>query len=63
MPREIRVHQLEDLCNENEEILLQTDLNTELHIRRSGNETIISFPIGNKFNVIDGDILIKAITR
>jgi hypothetical protein len=40
------------------EILLNTSLNTELMIRVNDNKTTISFPFGNKFDVIDGRIII-----
>ena len=61
MPREIKLLQLADVAHEQtpNEILLDTQLNTELHIISQNNRTIIKFPYGNKFDVIDGMIIVK----
>jgi len=61
MPTLLRLHQLNDLSHEESpnEILLDTQINTELHIiRKPSGETIIKFPFGNKFDIIDGQIII-----
>ena len=65
MPRSVRVHQLEDLSNDEcrNEIILETSLNTELHITRECSETIIRLPFGNKFDIIDNVIVIKDIHK
>lgn len=56
----VTLHQLSDLAkgDAKNEILLDTKLNTELHITAKEDKTIISFPYGNKFDVIDGQIII-----
>ncbi|MCG9792494.1 hypothetical protein [Flavobacterium algicola] len=61
MPRQIRLIQLADVAHEQtpNEILLDTQLNTELHIISENNQTIIKLPYGNKFDIIDGMIIIK----
>ncbi len=60
MPKQVKLHQLEDLANNESkaEILLDTNPNTELHIIRDSDRTIISFPFGNKFDIIDNQIII-----
>lgn len=61
MPRLVALHQLEDLVHEDSrnEVVLDTKRNTELHIIVIGDKTIIKFPFGNTFNVIDGNIVIQ----
>lgn len=52
MPKNVTLHQLSDLsCSDSpNEILLDTEINTELHIiKRTDGKTIITFPYGNKF--------------
>jgi hypothetical protein len=60
MPYTVTLHQIEDLAlaEAKNEILLQTKLNTELHIIAEENRTLITFPFGNKFDVVDGVIVI-----
>lgn len=60
MPKQVRLHQLEDLSNEEcqNKIFLQTKLNTQLQIVAQSDRTIISLPYGNKFDVVDGCIII-----
>lgn len=60
MPYTVTLHQIEDLAkgDAKNEILLDTKPNTELRIIVKENETIITFPYGNKFDVIDGCIII-----
>ena len=41
-----------------DEIILETKLNTELHIIAKEDSTIIRLPFGNKFDIIDGNIVI-----
>jgi len=61
MPTQVRLHQLSDLSNEESpnEIFLETEINTQLRIvSKPSGETIISFPYGNKFDIINGHIII-----
>jgi hypothetical protein len=60
MPRDVSLHQIEDLAKTEcrNEILLQTKINTELHIIAEDEKTIIILPFGNKFDIIDGCIII-----
>ena len=60
MPTTVALHQIEDLAHgdSKNEILLDTKLNTELHIIAKGDTTIIRLPYGNKFDIIDGLIII-----
>lgn len=57
---QISVHQIEDLSHEDskDEILLETNLNTQLHIIRRSNETIIHLPYGNRIDTIRNQIII-----
>jgi hypothetical protein len=41
-----------------DEILLQTSPKIELHIIKQTEKTIIKFPFGNKFDIVDGCIII-----
>lgn len=60
MAKQVRLHQLSELSNDEtpNEILLDTDINTELHIIKKASETIIRFPYGNRFDIVDGMIII-----
>lgn len=60
MPTTIALHTLDELAQGSEKnaILLQTNINTELHIIRKGDVTFIKFPFGNRFDIVDGMILI-----
>lgn len=60
MAKQVRLYQLEELSHDEtpSEVLLDTHLNTELHIIKKEFETIIKFPYGNKFDIIDGMIII-----
>jgi hypothetical protein len=60
MPKSVAYHSLQNLVNEESkyEILLETLINTELHIIAKSDQTIIRFPFGNKFDVVDGMIII-----
>lgn len=60
MPTTVALHQLEDLAHgeSKNEILLDTALNTELHIVAHYDRTIITLPYGNKFDIVDGSIII-----
>ncbi len=62
MPTTVALHQLESLSNEDSknEILLSTSVNTMLHITTKEGETIISFPFGNKFDIINGEIIVHS---
>lgn len=63
MPTTVSVHQLSDLAHgsSKNEILLEATLNTELHIIVKDGETVIKFPFGNKFDIIDNCIIIHDI--
>lgn len=60
MPTNVALHQLKELSHveSNNEILLDTKNNTELHIIAEGDRTLIRLPYGNKFDIIDGIIII-----
>ena len=60
MPTTVALHQLSDLAESGSpnEILLETKLNTELHIITKSDRTIIDLPFGNKFDIVDGMIII-----
>lgn len=60
MSRQIKLLQLTDVSHREtpNEILIDTQLNTELHVITEFDKTIIKFPFGNKFDVIDGCIII-----
>jgi hypothetical protein len=60
MATTVRLHQLEDLAHpeSQNEILLDTQINTELHIIAQTGRTIITLPYGNKFDIVDGCIII-----
>lgn len=62
MPTQIALHQLEDLSHEESknEIILQTELNTELRITVKNDITIITLPMGNKFDIIGSRIVIHS---
>lgn len=57
------MHRIEDLAKAEikDEILLITNMNTELHIVQKDDVTIVRFPFGNKFDVVNGEIHIKEI--
>ncbi len=58
MARKVKLHQMSDLSGETSEILLDTNIKTELHIIENAGRTIIRLPFGNKFDIIDGTIVI-----
>lgn len=60
MATTVRSHQLKDLAHveSQNEILLDTNTNTELHIVVSGDRTVIRLPYGNKFDIVEGCIII-----
>lgn len=61
MPTKVKLHQLSDLSHADSpnEILLETEINTKLHIIKQPNgDTIIVFPYGNKFEASGGVITI-----
>jgi hypothetical protein len=60
MATTVALHQLQDLAHgeSKNEILLDTKPNTELHIISKLDQTIIRFPYGNKFDIVDGMIII-----
>jgi hypothetical protein len=60
MPTTVALHQISDLSHgeSKDEIILETKLNTELHIIAKEDSTIIRLPFGNKFDIIDGIIII-----
>lgn len=60
MPRQVIMYQLPDLSHNDtpNEILLNTKENIELHIIAECDRTIIKFPFGNKFDIVDGCVII-----
>lgn len=64
MARTVSLYKIENLaiaeCKN--EIMLDTTLDTELHIYVVGDRTIIRLPYGNKFNTIYGCIVIESLT-
>ena len=60
MPKQVVMYQLPDLSHNEtpNEILLNTKENTGLHIIAQYDRTVIKFPFGNKFDIIDGCIII-----
>ena len=60
MPTLVSKHDLYELAHEESksEMLLETKLNTELHIIAKSDRTIIKLPFGNKFDLVDGMIII-----
>jgi len=61
MPTKVILLQLENLVNEESPnmLFLDTLQNTELKIELTiDNKTIISFPYGNKYDIIDNKIII-----
>lgn len=60
MPRTVSFYHIEDIAKtkSKNEILLQTKLNTELHIIAKADRTIIKFPFRNKFDIVDGCLII-----
>ena len=60
MPTTVALHQLENLAHgeSKNEILLNTKLNTELHIIVQSDRTVIRLPFGNLFVIVDGMIVI-----
>jgi hypothetical protein len=56
----LALHDINDLVSgdSKNEILLDTKRNTELHIIVNHDSTIITLPFGNKFDIIDGRIII-----
>lgn len=60
MATKVALHQISGLSHgtSKDEIILGTKLNTELHIIVKDDRTIIQLPYGNRFDVIDGCIII-----
>jgi len=60
MARKIKHYKIEELANEesNNEVLIQTNPNTLLHITSEPETTTIEFPCGNRFDIIAGRIII-----
>jgi hypothetical protein len=56
----VALHDINDLVSgdSKNEILLNTKQNTELHIIVKHDSTIITLPFGNKFDIIDRQIII-----
>lgn len=61
MPKQVKLLQLSELSHEEtpNQILLDTLDRTELNIYTENGKTIIHLPYGNKFDIIDGRIIIK----
>lgn len=62
MPRNVSIHKLKHLSNTEtpNEILLDTNPQTELHITIYGGKTIIKFPFGNKAEIVDGCLIVHS---
>lgn len=60
MPTLLKRHQLTELAHEHSknEVLIDTQKRTCLHITVGKGATIIEFPFGNRFDIIDGRIII-----
>ena len=60
MTKKVALHKLTDLSIKEtpNEIFLDTQKNTELKIEVIGEGTIVSFPFGNKFDIIGGRIYV-----
>lgn len=60
MAKQVALHQLEDLSHTEStgEIFLETQLNTQLHIVKRLNRTIINLPFGNRIDIINNQIII-----
>lgn len=60
MPTTVSCYTIAELAKaeSKNDILLQTKENTELHIIAAKDRTVIRFPFGNKFDVVDGCIII-----
>lgn len=60
MPTLAKKYEIDELSHEESprEIFLDTKLNTELHIIAKSDRTIIRLPFGNKFDLVDGMIII-----
>ena len=58
----VSLYELSDLANgdKKNEILLNTNKGTELHITSNETGTVITLPFGNKFDIIDGQIIIHS---
>ena len=61
MPRSINVFSLEELSNKEtpEEIIIVPANGTQIHVEVFRNKkTVISFPFGNKFDVVNNKIIV-----
>lgn len=60
MPRQVNLYKIEELAQKEtpNEIFIDTKQNTEIHILVAKDRTVIRFPFGNKFDIIDGLIII-----
>lgn len=60
MPNLVNKYDLKELSHKESpnQILLSTKSNTVLHIDNQSDRTIISLPFGNKFDIINGHIII-----
>ena len=60
IPKIVALHKLEDLVQmeSKNEVLLNTKPNTQIHIIVNCDKTVIRFPYGNKFDVVNGCIII-----
>ena len=60
MPTQVALKQLQDLSHEDSpsQIFLETKPNTELHIISCSDRTLIKLPFGNRFDILNGVIII-----
>jgi len=65
MPTLVKLYQLSELSHDDSknEVVIQTNLNTEIHITVNGETTEISFLFGNEFKVINNKIYIDTKTQ
>jgi len=63
MPTQVNLYDLHELSNEDSknEFYLDTKYNTRLHIIAQSDRTIIKFPFFNKFELVNGMIIIHKI--
>ena len=60
MPTLVNKYDLNELSHNKSktELLIDTNQTTEIHILEAKDRSVISFPFGNKFDIIDGIIII-----
>lgn len=59
MPRNIRTYKIEELCNENKKIIIQSQNGVEIGIEPTPDGTSLYFYFGNEVEKREFDYLIK----